>query len=168
MLRIVTTIFVALAFCALTPIANHAWARGGGGHGGGHGGGGWHGGGGGWPGGGASRAAVFRSSAAGRVSPMTAIHTTAIQTTAIHTTVSGPVSHAAVIHTTVSGIHGRFFPGHIHRRIVVSAPIIVGYPYYYGDAYYLDDPVDDGCVLERRLVQTGYGLRWRRVTVCYN
>ena len=70
--------------------------------------------------------------------------------------------------STSGGILGHVAP---IRRFAVPAPIVVGYPYYYGygdyDDPYLDYPPEQQCVVERRLVQTIYGARWRRVTLCY-
>jgi hypothetical protein len=57
------------------------------------------------------------------------------------------------------------------RRFAVPAPIVVGNPYYYGYGDYgdpyLDYPPEQQCVVQRRLVQTLYGARWQRVTLCY-
>jgi hypothetical protein len=58
------------------------------------------------------------------------------------------------------GGHQHGHHGH-HRR-----PIIVGYPYYYGDYYDYDYGYSDCGWLYRRAVQTGSPYWWRRYRDC--
>ena len=155
MSRMLTVILVALCAAAFT--ASDAFARGGGHGGGGRGGGGgFRGGGGGYHGGGV-HVGAFR---AGGV-PAGAFRAGGVPI--------GAFRGGAAVH--VGGFPGRPVPfGGIRaapiRRFALPPPLVVGYPYGYGDPY-LDYPPEEQCVVRRRLVPTIYGARWQRVTLCY-